>query len=248
MIKSRFLVFVCALMVVLGFSSSEAGLVDGPTCIVIPTRYTIVQFSFDLIRLRRDIYLVAHDKEIGGTATVLHVWDEKTQDWIRVGVEEYVAGTVFTELPKRLIMVGGRNDLPEELAAAPAWASEVHQVESLDLVKVLNNFQTVFHFNEREWQWLAQRYNITFEDLNAERRRYGKYGKPGAEKPAGSMPGAVRGEEFKPVPQGPIEIITAPEPEVTTVVVEEPKAAEVKEAAEPVAPVVEKGDIAPEDK
>jgi len=244
MIKSRFLVFVVALMVVSGFCSTEAGVVEGPTCIVMPTRYTIVQFSFDLIRLRRDIYLVAHDKEIGGEATVLHVWDEKTQDWVRVGIEEYVAGTVFTAVPKRLILVGSRNDLPEELASAPLWASEVHQVESLDLVKILNKFQTVFRFNEREWQWLAKRYNITFEDLNAERRRYGKYGKPGTEKPSGSLPEAVRGDEVKPIPEGPIEIIiTAPEPEMTAVEVPE-----TVEVVAPVAPAVQKGDIAPEDK
>lgn len=248
MIKSRLLTFVFALIVTFGFAGSQAGVVEGPTCIVIPTRYTIVQFSFDLMRLRRDIYLVAHDKEIGGDATVLHVWDDKTQDWVRVGVEEYVAGTVFTALPKRLIVVGGQNDLPEELASAPSWVSEAYQIESLDLVQILNRLQTVFRFNEREWQWLAKRYNITFEDLNAERRRYGKYGKPGEENQA-SMPGAVREEKLEPVPAGPIEIITAPEPEL---VVEEPVDEVVVVVVEPEQPAVEvevkKGDIAPEDK
>ncbi len=232
--KSHFLKIICAALVLVGVCSVEAGVVEGATCIVVPTRHTVVQFSFDLLRLRREIYLVAQDKEIGGDATVLHIWDDSTQDWVRIGVEEYVAGTVFTQKPKRLIVVGGENDVPVELAAAPEWAEEAYQVESLDLVTLLNKFQIIFRFNEREWQWLAKRYNITFEDVNAERRRYGRYGKPGENKKP--MPGEVPEESLELAPDGPIEIITEPEPE---------------RDAQPVVVVEEKGveqDVAPEDK
>lgn len=232
--KSRFLKLICVAFLFIGICNVEANVVEGATCIVIPTRHTVVQFSFDLLRLRRQIYLVAQDKEIGGDATVLHVWDDSAQDWVRIGVEEYVAGTVFTQTPKRLIVVGGENDVPEELAAAPAWAEEAYQVESLDLVTLLNKFQIIFRFNEREWKWFAKRYNITFEDLNAERRRYGRYGKPGETK--SKMPDAAREEKLEPAPAGSIEIITAPEPELD---------------AQPAAVVEEKGaekDMAPEDK
>jgi hypothetical protein len=213
MTKSRFLMFLCAALVAISVCSVEASVLEGPTCIVIPTRPTLVQFSFDLLRLRRQMYLVAQDKEIGGDATVLHVWDDATQDWIRIGVEEFVAGTVFTQTPRRLIVVGGEADVPEELAAAPSWTEEAYQIESLDLVTVLNKFQIIFKFNEREWKWLAKRYGITFEDLNAERRRYGRYGKPGEDKNQ-VMPGEVIEEPMETVPEGPIEIITAPEPEL----------------------------------
>ena len=241
MTKSRFLILICAALVALGaFSVEAATVVDGPTCIVIPTRHTIVQFSFDILRLRRDIYLVAQDKEIGGDATVLHVWDDSTQDWVRIGVEEYIAGTVFTQLPKRLIVVGTEKDIPEELASAPAWSEEAYQVESLDLVTLLNKFQIIFRFNEREWKWIAKRYDITFEDLNADRRRYGRYGKPGEKKQ--DMPAQVQEEVLESAPEDSIEIITAPEPElepelepVEDVVVEEMKAAS-------------DADMAPEDK
>jgi len=229
---------VCAALALLGICNVEAGnVVEGPTCIVIPTRPTLVQFSFDMLRLRREIYLVAQDKEIGGDATVLHVWDDASQDWVRIGVEEYVAGTIFTQTPKRLIVVGGQADVPEELAAAPAWAGEAYQIESLDLVTVLNKFQIIFKFNEREWKWLAKRYNITFEDLNAERRRYGRYGRPGEGKDP-AMPGEVKEEPViqDSMPEGPIEIITAPEPEL------------VEPVEEPVTETVVEGDKAPEDK
>lgn len=244
MTKSRFIMMICAALVFLGVCSAEASVsvVEGPTCIVIPTRPTLVQFSFDLLRLRRQIYLVAQDKEIGGNATVLHVWDDATQDWIRVGVEEYIAGTVFTQAPRRLIVVGGKADVPDELAAAPAWAEEAYQIESLDLVTILNKFQIIFKFNEREWKWLAKRYNITFEDLNAERRRYGRYGKPGEDKNK-TMPGEGKDEFMQEVPEGPIEIIKAPEPELDDV--PEPKKM-VKEAEDLIDDA--EADMAPEDK
>lgn len=236
MIRSRFILLICAALVFLGvFPAEAANVVDGPTCIVIPTRDTLVQFSFDILRLRRNIYLVAQDKEIGGDATVLHVWDDSTQDWIRIGVEEYIAGTVFTQIPKKLIVVGGEKDVPVELASAPAWAGEAYQIESLDLVTILNKMQIIFRFNEREWKWLANRYDITFEDLNADRRRYGRYGKPGERKQ--SMPGESSAGTLAPAAEvGPVEIITAPEPELVdpVEVVDEVKAAG--------------GDKAPEDK
>ncbi len=245
MTKSRFLMLFCAALVAISVINVEASVVEGPTCVVVPTRPTLVQFSFDLLRLRRQIYLVAQDKEIGGDATVLHVWDDATQDWIRIGVEEFVAGTVFTKTPKRLIVVGGEADVPEELAAAPSWTEEAYQIESLDLVAVLNKFQIIFKFNEREWKWLAKRYNITFEDLNAERRRYGRYGRPGEDRNQ-AMPGEVKTEPVNPVPVGPIEIISAPEPEL----VQEDPPPEVTPEDKLVEAVVteEVKDIPPEDK
>lgn len=237
MTKSRFFMSICAVLAAISICHAESVL-EGPTCIVVPTRPRLVQFSFDLLRLRRQIYLVAQDKEIGGDATVLHVWDDATQDWIRIGVEEYLAGTVFTKTPQRLIVVGGEGDVPEELAAAPNWTEEAYQIESLDLVTVLNKFQVIFKFNEREWKWLAQRYDITFEDLNAERRRYGRYGKPGEDKNQ-AMPGEVTEEPIETVPEGPIEIITAPEPELGEGEAPAEVVEEVKEEVK---------DIPPEDK
>ena len=235
-----------AVLVGLGVCSVEAGVsvVDGPTCVVVPTRPTIVQFCFDILKLRRGIYLVAQDKEIGGNATVLHVWDDASQDWIRIGVEEYVAGTVFTQKPKRLIVIGGEADVPEEIATAPAWSEQAYQIETLDLVSVMNKLQVIFKFNEREWKWIAKRYNMTFEDLNAERRRYGRYGKPGEDEKT-VMPGAVQEKPVVTLPEGPIEIITAPELEKTEPTAPAPE-------AQPAAPVEgakkPKADIPPEDK
>lgn len=239
MTKMRFIMSMVVVLLTLGVCSADAGVVEGSTCIVIPSRHTVVQFSFDVLRLRRNVYLVAYDKEIGGSSTVMHVWDAKTQDWVRVGVEEYVAGTVFTQTPSRLIVTGARDDLPEELAAAPSWTAEAYQIESLDLVALLNKLQEVFKFNEREWKWLASRYDIKYEDLNAERRKYGKYGKPGEKKAA--MPGEVSAP-VSPSGESTIEIISAPEPETA---VEQP-AAEVLPAEEPVEQPA--ADKAPEDK
>jgi hypothetical protein len=209
----------------------------------------MVQFCFDILKLRRGVYLIAQDKEIGGNATVLHIWDDASQDWIRIGVEEYVAGTVFTQKPKKLIVIGGVADVPEELATAPEWSEQAYQIETLDLVSVLNKLQEVFKFNEREWKWIAKRYNMTFEDLNAERRRYGRWGKPGEEDKT-VMPGAVQEKPAVKVPEGPIEIITAPELEKArpvTPVEETKKAAEEAPTAVEVTPKAVEI-IPPEDK
>jgi len=230
------------------------------TLLVVPARYTVLQFSFDMARMR-PVYLVAYDTEGKAGDLVLYVWDSQAGEWLRTSLDEYRSGAIFMSKPKRVIVVGPDRDLPTGLTDASAWGGEVDRIPSMKIVDMVNGMNAAFNFSNHEWRRLAKRYKLTLNDRNAERRRYGRYGPPGGKKTEPQMPGSEPDDVVMPM--------SLDVPEVVPVMPEEPELGEVKPvveekgAPEPVLeekgvpeaqPVVEeKGmpepeDIAPEDK
>jgi hypothetical protein len=71
-------------------------------------------------------------------------------------------------------------------------------------VELVNGLDDIFKFSAGEWRYLAREYKLTLKDLNAERRRYGRYGRPGARlsRPArqsGDVPSRLSEEVPMPV-------------------------------------------------
>jgi hypothetical protein len=235
---------VLAMFVVAGCASLGGGR-KGPTCIVLPSRFAVVQFAFDMARLRQSVYLLAYDKMPETGAAVLHIWNEKDRSWVKSGVEQYVAGDVFAELPKTVVLLGTDADLPMEIAGVPGWCSEVVSIEKLDLVSMMNGFDEIYAFSAREWNWLAERYEVKYEDLNAELRRYGRYGRPGEENKAQLTPPQEKAPGPLVVPEGPFKITTEEVEAEPAEVLEE---TDPKAAVEPVKDVKVIAPIPPEDK
>lgn len=201
----RFLATVVFVIFISGITCTGA-LPKGASCIVMPSRYTVIQFAFDMIRLRQSIYLVSYDREPSSGSIVLHIWDDNNKAWQGIGLEQYLAGSIFSEQPKSVVLLGMGKDLPQELTGVSSWCTDMFRVTSLDIVTLVKSFHDAYNFNKREWQWLADKYGITYEDRNEERRRYGRYGKPGEklEAPAPETQIELR------IPEGPIEIISQP--------------------------------------
>lgn len=159
--------------------------------LVIPARYTVVQFAFDMARVR-DVSLVAYDQLPKTTEPVLHVWDPQSRAWERISLSAYSSGSMFADSIDRAILVGNDATLPASLAESTAWADKVDRIQSLQIADLANGMAPILKFSPAEWQWLSRRYELKLEDQNWERRRYGKYGKPGKER---SMPPAARQKE-----------------------------------------------------
>lgn len=166
-----------------------------PVVLVVPSRYTIVQLAFDIARLR-PVTLVAYDKL--GSESLIHVWNPQLQEWAKIGMDEYSAGSFVVSRPKRMYILGSESDLPEGMTGASTWCPVVKEVSPLDVVTVVNALHEDMSFSQGEWKWLAKRHGLKFKDLNYERRRYGKYGKPGSESEV-SMPDGIEEMENEPV-------------------------------------------------
>ena len=179
--KLKFAMFMAVFATFLGLIVVSDTIATEPTVIVMPSRYTVVQFAFDVARLRRNVYLMTYEKLASSKAPAYHVWDETKQDWVRVELNDYLTGAIFAATPKNVVLIGSDKDVVSELTAAPAYCQVPLRVQALDVVTLVNSLNKVMEFTAREWKWLGERHQIEFKDLNADRRKYGKYGKPGSD-------------------------------------------------------------------
>ena len=206
-----------------------AGAIKWATVMVIPARYTIVQFSFDILALR-PVSLVSYGNGEVAESQAMHIWDPKARQWVPTNVEEYNTGAIFDVTPQRVVLIGSDQDLPANLiSASSTLCSDVTRVPTLDIVTLVNALNDSLKFHPREWRWLAARHRLQLKDLNAERRRYGKYGKPGSKKKDSPLP-VTEGESRE------AETLVIPVP------VESAAPVQAEEQQ------VEKGEIFPQDK
>ena len=154
--------------------------VRGSTLMVIPARHTIVQFAFDVARLR-PAELVAY-RDVKGGGYDLYVWDKGARKWIPTGTSAVASGAVFTQTPARTIVIGPETGVPPVVADSVDAYRERRTIESLNLANLVNAMHQELRFDGSEWQWLAKRYGLELKDRNADRRRWGRYGPPGVER------------------------------------------------------------------
>jgi hypothetical protein len=149
------------------------------TVIVLPARYTIVKLGFDVARIRA-VTLVSYEGDASSRSPVLHVWNSGMDEWVSTTIEAYSSTAAFDREPARAVLLGSGADLPTVLVTGSSWSTEVVQIPALSIVELVNGLDDVFDFSPREWRFLARRYKLTLTDLNAERRHYGRYGRPGS--------------------------------------------------------------------
>jgi len=238
MTRTRIISFVLAVIVIGGGINSAGGDAGQSSVMVIPARYTIVQLAFDVVRLR-GVKVVSYQSREGEDVPLMHAWNASAGSWSEIGLdtlEGIGTGSRFT------VVIG--QDEQESAVLAEAVAGAVHQISTLNMASVVNGLDSCYGFSPREWRWLAARYRLQLEDLDYERRRYGRYGPP----PGGPRRAAPAAETIQPEPVsvldadrdiaeeiGAIEMQPAVEP------VEAPSAPDEKGAAmsaqEPTVPV-----------
>ena len=170
----------CMTLLVITSLGATAHAAKRDAVIVMPGRYTVVQFAFDVARIR-PVELVAYDKGVGDEPLLLHVWDAAAADWKPADIAAYQDGSLFDAQPKQAFLIGGDKDLPAELSDGSGWCKKVTRVSSLKVVDMANSMNQHLKFSGSEWKRLAKRHNLELADDNADRRRYGRYGKPGTE-------------------------------------------------------------------
>jgi hypothetical protein len=229
--KQAMLGVVLSLVATLTVSAADSLLM------VVPVRQRTMDFAFDVSRMK-PVTLVAYDTRNPGKPA-LNVWDREHGIWEALSPEEYAAGSFLPSSVKQVVIVGPVKEMPAELEKI-AWAP-VDRVTALSFSEMANKLDATLKFSGRQWQYLADEYGFTIQDLNTDRRRYGKYGPPGQKS---KMPPKVETETVLPLPvtlpqETPVEVAPAPAP-VTGAVVAPVAPAPVAApavAAAPAAPV-----------
>jgi hypothetical protein len=223
---------IAVMAAVLAGSSVEAA---QKTVLAIPARNRVVQFSQDIVRIR-PVYLVSFAAKGSAGETGIYLWNASEESWKEISADEFTNGTVFDESARTLVWVGADKDMPSDIPSNPAWATKVEKIASLNPADMANGLDKVLGFSATEWRWLAKRYGLTITDLNAERRRYGKYGPPGAKK---QPPAATRTSEEKSgkaETEDQLKVVPVPADEPAPVFDVKPVAPKVEEPAPVVQP------------
>lgn len=155
-----------------------AGTATPDSIIVVPARKRVVHLAFQIARCK-DVGLVAYNNSPSLAVPLIHVWNG--QEWIQISTEDYQQGTFMSGEPRHVFILGDKTTLPPEMASTPDWARNAEKITSMDAANVINTIGKTLKFSPAQWKWLAAENQLTIEDRNSERRRYGRWGAPGKE-------------------------------------------------------------------
>lgn len=200
-------------------ASPQAGKPSGTTLLVMPSRHTVVQFCFDVARIR-SVYMVAYDQPALSKQPMLYAWNNDRADWVAIQASELAGGQLFSVPPARTIVIGGAAIMPKDVADAVAATDVAVTSESLNVADLANAFHQVLNFSSSEWTWLGDRFGLQLKDRNEDRRQSGRYSQnrsqvqPPAERDAMvAMPPASVEELDIPGPEtAPVSLEPAPAP------------------------------------
>jgi len=173
----KFVLITLAVFTVCGgaFTARAAGTMND-SLLIVPARYTIVQFAFDIVALRGTA-LVSYDKDVDNSA-VLYRWNWVASEWQSISTDELAACSFMKTEPRRIYLLGLDRDLPAGLENLFAGKKNLVRIKTLNIVQVVNALNKDMKFTPAEWEALARRHNFKIKDWNYERRRWGRYGPP----------------------------------------------------------------------
>ncbi len=162
--------FLSTLLVVAALRAS------GGLLLTVPAQSKMVDLGFDMMGMRpHTVALVCYsgsEEEI-----VLEKFDKVHGRWLPMGVAEWSEAHAG-----RVVLVGfdlvGYSGLSKRLAALRE-IPEDGQVGGRLTHEVINSIDKSLNFTEREWKRISVKHGLELVDLNAERRKYGRYGRPG---------------------------------------------------------------------
>jgi hypothetical protein len=157
-----------------------AGRVRETTLVVVPARPRMVQLAFDLADMRPVVVLSCRG-DARAADPLLFVWTNGA--WQYVSPDDFRERCFVFEWPRQVIMIGDDHALPALLEDEAAWGADVTRLKTLSVAELINGMDPVFHFTNREWKWLARRYDLKLTDINAPRREFNPYDIPRSKLP-----------------------------------------------------------------
>ncbi|MBU1908867.1 MAG: hypothetical protein KJ726_02340 [Verrucomicrobia bacterium] len=205
------------------------------TLLVVPARYNVLQVAFDAASLA-PVALVSYQGEATTENPVLHAWNGS--EWVYITMQDFREAHFLQVTPGQAILVGDETLLPPGLVTSAAgWCPKTMTVPATDPAGLVNALGAHLAFTRSDWKWIASRYNMNLQDLNADRRHESWYDQKGYRDELTprlqSLPRHRRGRSRSDAETTPATETSAP---ASTVV---PPAEVIEEPAENVAPAVE---------
>jgi len=150
------------------------------TLVIVPARPRMVQLAMDLADMRPVVVLSCR----GGARAadlLLFVWTNGA--WQYVSPDDFRERRFVSEWPRQVIMIGDDHAFPALLEDEAAWGADVTRLKTLSLADLINGMDPVFRFTDREWKWLARRYDLNLTDINTPRREFNPYDIPRSKLP-----------------------------------------------------------------
>lgn len=213
---------LCILMELVGSSApARTKHNQETTLLVVPARPRIVQLALDLLQLR-PVIILSYRGEARAADPLLFVWTKG--EWQYVSADDFRERRFVAEWPRQVIVIGDDQILPAMLLEEAAWGADVTRLKTLQTADLINAFDPVFRFKDREWKWLAKRYDLNLLDINEPRRAYNPYDVPRSKLP-------LKKKEFKQAEGDtpPAVLIDSPEAETAAL----PEAPDAKPAKKP---------------
>lgn len=177
---------LCCLGLCVGMELAGSSALAGPkpaqetTLMIVPARPRMVQFAMDLADMRPVVVLSCRG-DARAVDPLLFVWTKGA--WQYVSPDDFRERRFVSEWPRRVIVIGDDHALPALLEDEAAWGADVTRLKTLQIADLVNGMDPVFHFTDREWKWLARRYNLTLTDVNTPRREFNPYDIPRSKLP-----------------------------------------------------------------
>lgn len=159
---------------------AKARLNQETTLVIVPARPRMVQLAMDLADMRSVVVLSCRGNA-RAVDPLLFVWTNGA--WQYVSPDDFRERRFVTEWPRQVIMIGETQALPALLEDEVAWGADVTRLKTLALADLINGMDPVFHFTDREWKWLAKRYDLNLTDINTPRREFNPYDIPRSKLP-----------------------------------------------------------------
>lgn len=167
---------------------------DDKTVVAIPPSPVLANFCGDVADFYPDRLTVVVYPSRGNPGNLgLHLWDLARWRWRPLAWARWTAGDFQRNGDKKVLLIElSPGDSAPLAEAASDWAAEVEVVEGYGLHEVANALNAHLGFSPSQWQYLARRHDLVLVDRNYERRKYGRFGKPGG--------GETRNPEPRPAP------------------------------------------------
>ncbi len=197
--------------------------------LVLPARARMIRLGFDIQSLR-GVTLVSYSKTDDPIRPLMHVWNRSDRSWTRFEIEQFSHSRLIPPQPQNVYVVGLAGEVPDAILAAASRANRVLPIKSLSVSDILMALEPDMSFSIREWRSLAERHNLELQELNYERRRWGRFGPPGGREAQRPQRQQLEIESVEPVPVRRAPTPIAPRSDLP----EEPVVIEKTPAPEPI--------------
>lgn len=167
---------VCLVMLLLTISTGKTYAAKKNVVLVFPARRVVVQMAFDIAWLRKT-ELVSYSKDAEGNL-LLWRWMPQNRQWNDYSLKAFHSELLMRSEKADVVIIGDDKEAIAAIEAAAEWAGSIKSLDNLNKVPVFEELDKQLSFKAGEWRWLAERHNITLQDTNWLRRRYGRWGPP----------------------------------------------------------------------